>query len=420
MKITVGRRAKGHETMNHRKWQTLAVAAWVLFGASVRGSDWPNWRGPRHDGVSTETNWNPQFPAAGPPLLWRASVGTGFSSISVANGRAYTAGNQKDVDTVWCFDAETGSNLWKYSYPCPVDANMYEGGPSATPTVDEGRVYMFSKKGGLYCMDAGNGKILWFINVPMSVSALSPTWGHGSSVLVQGDLLIVNVGGHGAAVNKTNGTIAWSTGPGLCGYSTPVPFNMLGVPSVAILAAQSVVGVDVKTGRQLFSRPWKTQYDLNIADPIVSGLNIFVSSGYDHGACVFQAGTAGTAVWENTGLRNQINSSVLVDGFLYGVDGNVNTLGDGTLKCLDFATGAEKWSYKGLGGGALMAAAGKLIIIGDRGELVLADASPSGFHAISRAQMLDPKCWTVPTLANGRIYCRNAKGDLICLDVKAK
>jgi outer membrane protein assembly factor BamB len=176
--------------------------------------------------------------------------------------------------------------------------------------------------------------------------------------------------------------------------------------------------VDVKSGHQLWIRPWKTQYELNIADPIVSGLDVFVSAGYEHGACLFHAGATAATIWENTSLRNQINSSVLVDGYLYGVDGNVNNLGDGVLKCLDFATGEEKWSHKGQGGGALMAAAGKLIIISDSGELVVADASPDGFHIVSHAQMLEPKCWTVPTLANGRLYCRNAKGDLICLDVK--
>jgi len=404
--------------MKHRIILTLALAAGLLVGGAARGSDWPNWRGPLHNGVSTETNWNAKWPATGPPVLWRASVGTGFSSVSVAKGRAYTAGNQTNLETVWCFDAATGSNLWKYSYSCPVDANMYEGGPSATPTVDEGRVYMLNKKGGLFCLDAESGKIQWYVNVPVAISALAPTWGYAGSVLVQSNLLILNVGSHGAAVDKTNGSIAWSSGADQCGYSSAAPFNFMGIPSVVIISAQTVFGVDVKTGHALFSRPWKTEYDLNIADPIVSGVDIFVSAGYGHGACVFRAGAASATVWENTNLCNQINSSALVEGYLYGVDGNVNNAGDGVLKCVDFATGAEKWSYKGLGGGAWMAAGGKIIMIGDRGELVVAEASPDGFHPISRAQVLDPKCWTVPTLANGRIYCRNAKGDLICLDVR--
>lgn len=406
--------------MQHRIWPILALAAGVFLGVAVRAGDWPNWRGPLHNGVSSETNWISQWPAGGPKRLWKASVGTGFSSITVARGRAYAAGNSQESDTVWCFDAATGSNVWKYSYPSPADANMYEGGPSATPTIDQGRVYMLSKKGGLYCLDAENGRLQWFANAPIALSAASPAWGFAGSVLVQDDLLILNVGSHGAAVDKTSGKIVWSTGTDACGYSSPVPFNFIGIPAVVIVSSQTIYGVDAKSGRSLWSRPWKTEYDLNIADPIVSGNDVFVSAGYDHGACVFQAGAAARTIWENTSLRNHINSSVLVGGFLYGVDGNVNTLGDGVLKCLDFATGAEKWSYKDLGGGALMAADGKIIMLNDRGELAVGEASPEGFHPISRAQVLDAKCWTVPTLANGRIYCRNARGDLVCLDVAGK
>jgi outer membrane protein assembly factor BamB len=279
---------------------------------------------------------------------------------------------------------------------------------------------MLSKKGGLYCLDAAKGGLIWFANVPVAISATPPMWGFASSVLVQDNLLIIGVGSHGAAVDKTNGAIVWSTGRDACGYSSPVPCDFHGIPAFVIVSAQAIFGVDVKSGRQLWTRPWKTQYDLNIADPIVSGVDVFVSAGYDHGASVFPAGTTTQPLWANLNLRNHVNSSVLVGGCLYGVDGNVNNLGDGSLKCLDFATGAEKWSYKGLGGGALMAADGKLIMLNDRGELVVAEASPEGFHPISRAQVLGAKCWTVPTLANGRIYCRNAKGDLVCLDVAGK
>lgn len=155
---------------------------------------------------------------------------------------------------------------------------------------------------------------------------------------------------------------------------------------------------------------------MNIADLIVSGNEVFISAGYDHGAALARVkdGAAGL-VWEGKVMRNHINSCVLLDGFLYGVDGAAG--GPASLKCLDFATGNEKWNYKGLGSGALMAADHKLIVISDKGELVVAEAAPQGFNPISRAQVLGGKCWTVPTLANGRIYCRNAKGDLVCLDV---
>ena len=260
-----------------------ALAAALLCG-SARAADWPNWRGPNHNGVSTETGWISQWPADGPKPLWKASVGTGFSSITVANGRAYTVGNRQESDTVWCFDAATGSNLWQYTYPSPLAANLYEGGPSASPTLDEGRVYIFSKSGLLYCLDAEKGGVIWETNAAAALGAEAPKWGFASSVLVQGNLLILDIGSNGAALDKNTRRVIWSSGKGPCGYSTPAPCVFEGRPAVVIVCAQDVFGVDARSGRQLWSRPWKTLYDLNIADPIVAGADVFVSSAYDHGA----------------------------------------------------------------------------------------------------------------------------------------
>jgi outer membrane protein assembly factor BamB len=394
----------------------------VMLGLSAQApaADWPNWRGPDHNGISTETGWTAQWAADGPKQLWKTSVGTGFSSITVANGRAYTVGNRNDTDTIYCFDAETGSNLWKHSYACAADPNMYEGGPSATPTVDGDRVYSVSKKGTVFCLGAADGKMVWSKNVADEVGAAAPGWGFAGSALVRDNLLILDIGGRGAAVDKNTGKVVWASDKEVGGYSTPVPCSFNGAPAVIIVSKDTVFGVETKSGRRLWSFPWKTEYDLNIADAIVSGNDVFVSSGYDHGASVHRVnGVTVRPVWENSNLRNHIDSSVLVGGYLYGVDGAVNDSGAATLKCLDFATGNEKWNFPGLGGGALMVADHKIITLSDKGELVVAEASPQGFNPISRVQVLGGKCWTVPTLANGRIYCRNAKGDLLCLDVKS-
>jgi outer membrane protein assembly factor BamB len=392
---------------------TLATA---LFCAAVRAADWPNWRGPDHNGISAEKGWLSQWPADGPKQLWKASVGTGFSSITVAGGRAYTMGNEADTDAIYCFDAVTGKPIWKYSYACPVDPHFYEGGPSATPTFDQDRVYTISKEGAIYCLDAANGKLVWSTNAAAATGAATPTWGFAGSALVQGGLLIFNIGDSGAALDKTTGSFVWTSGKGPAGYATAVPATFSNTPAVAMFSAQGASGVETKSGRKLWSYPFKTYSDMNIGELIVSGNDVFMSA-IQHGAALVRVqDSTATQVWENKVISTHINSCIFLDGYLYGVDGPV--MGPATLKCLEFATGNEKWSFKGLGGGALMLADRKIIMLGDKGELVVADASPQGFNPISRAQVLGGKCWTVPTLANGRIYCRNAKGDLVCLDVK--
>jgi outer membrane protein assembly factor BamB len=396
----------------------LCAAATVALGVTASAADWPNFRGPNHNGISSETGWNSIWPAEGPKPLWKASVGAGFSSIAIAKGRAYTVGNRAEIDTVYCFDAETGSNVWKFSYPAALEPNMHEGGPSATPTVDGGRVYAVSKQGILFCLDAEKGALLWSTNAAGVAGAGTPTWGFAGSVLALDNLLILDMGGSGAALDKSTGRLVWSSAQEAGGYSTPMPCSIDGVPTVAIGSARAVFGLEPKSGRVRWSFPWKTQADLNVADPIFSGNDVFVSSDFNHGSAVFQIhGTNGTTVWENANMRNHIATSILLDGYVYGVDGQVNTRGGPTLKCLDFATGAEKWNFQGLGGGALIVADHKIIMLSDSGELVVAEASPNGFTPISRAQVLGGKCWTAPTLANSRIYCRNAKGDLICLDI---
>jgi len=397
----------------------LSLALALAAASPLRAEDWPNWRGPHHNGISTESGWLAKWPADGPPQLWKTSVGLGFSSVAVCNGRACTMGNQKDIDTVFCFDAETGKLLWKQSYPCPTDAHFYEGGTSATPTIEGNKVFTLSKKGDLFCFAADDGKIVWSKNIARELSLEIPMWGFASSALIEGNLLLLNVGSCGAALDKSSGKVVWTTGTASSGYSTPVPCFFGGKPALALLTGSGAAGVDMATGSQLWQFPLKGQWNLHIADPVPAGDRVFISSSYaDTGALLqFQDGTA-RAVWQNGNLRNQVNSSVLVDGFLYGVDGVAGPSPNAGLKCVDLQNGTVKWNYSGLGGGALMVADGKIIALSDKGELFTAAVSPQSFTPISRAQVLGGRCWTVPVLANGRLYCRNARGDLVCLDVK--
>jgi outer membrane protein assembly factor BamB len=400
------------------RWMALGVllvgCGWLI-SLEVRAADWPRYRGPNLDGISTETGWSVDWPATGPKQLWKTNVGIGFSSISVADGRAYTMGNRDDQDTVYCFDAASGQTLWKHSYPCKLDPKYYDGGPSATPTIDAGRVYTLSKEGEIFCLEAANGKVVWSVNLARELDAKVPTWGFSSSPVIQGNVVYVNVGALGSALDKTTGKVIWTTGKEAAGYSSFVPFTMGATRGLALLTAQTVAAVDPDSGKQLWAYPWKTSYDVNAADPIIAGDHVLISSGYNHGAALLKiVDGKPERVWENKRMRNQHNNCVLIDGALYGIDGDDSKA---ELKCLDFKTGEVKWTEKGLGKGALMAADGKLIILAEKGELVVAAVDPAAFKPLARWQVLGGKCWTMPVLSHGRIYCRNAAGDLVCVDV---
>jgi len=387
-----------------------------LFGSTllIHAADWPHFRGPDYNGISKETGWSTTWPADGPKQLWKAKVGTGFAAVAVANGRAYTTGNTADTDHVFCFDAVTGKEVWKYSYAAPLDPKYYEGGTSATPTVDGDRVYTFSKRGVIHCLDAARGTVVWSKKLAEELDAKMPTWGFASSVLIAGDLAIINVGTAGAALDKKTGNVVWNSGNDFAGYSSPVPIKSGNNATVMMAIKEDVVAVNVKDGKELWRFPWKTQYDVNAADPILTDGKVFISSGYNRGASVYDVtAKPPVKIWENKNLRNHMNSSVLWEGHLYGVDEN-------QLRCVDFATGEVRWTDKVSGKGSLILADGKLIVQAEKGELLVAPATPKEFKPVARAQVLGGKSWTAPVLANGHIYCRNSAGDVVCLDVSSK
>jgi outer membrane protein assembly factor BamB len=244
---------------NRRVRETCIViaGAWLACGAAVRAGDWPIYRGPNHNGISDEVDWQADWGAAGPKVLWRASVGTGSSSVVTAGGRAYTMGNHgeeegQQEDTVYCFDAETGEVIWKHTYPCPRLPKYYEGGTLATPTVDGEVVYTLSKMGDLLCLQAASGKVLWEQQLNRELGFTLPTWHLSGSPLIVENRLILNVGSAGAAFNKHTGELIWENGKEVCGYATPVPATIDRHECVVLCGADSVIGVRIGDGELLW------------------------------------------------------------------------------------------------------------------------------------------------------------------------
>jgi len=381
---------------------------------SLNAADWPQWRGPNRNGISAETGWSSQWPAGGPKQLWKLNVGIGCSSVAASKGRVYTMGNQADTDTVWCLDANSGATLWKHSYACKLDPNMFEGGSGATPTVDGDRVYTLSRSGHLLCLHADTGKVIWLKHLQNDLGGNMPTWGYAGSPLVLDNLVIADVGAPGAATvafDNMTGNVVWKNGDEGAGYGSLFAFKHQGRVCLASFDAFGLVVRDSKDGKLLARQKWKTNFDINVVTPIVDGDKIFVSSGYGKGAALFQLTDSELKyVWQTQKMRNHFNSCILWQNHLYGFDEN-------KLTCLDFADGTVKWTQENLGKGSLMLADGKLIIQSEQGDLVIAEASSSAFKEIARAKVLSGRCWVVPVLANGRIYCKNNAGDLVCVDV---
>jgi len=396
----------------------IGVAALVLPFA-VPAADWPHWRGPERTGLSTESGWLDRWPAEGPKVAWRGQVGLGFSSFAVAQGRVFTLGHADGKDSVFCFDAESGRELWRHSYPAELGDKFFDGGTTGTPAVDGARVYALSRWGDTFCLQAADGKVVWSKNVQKDTGARVPDWGFSGSPLVQGDKLVLNVGEAGLALNKETGAILWQSGPKSAGYSTPLPLKRGADELIVLGSGQSYVAVAARDGKAAFRIRWLTQYGVNAADPVIAGDRLFLSTGYDKGAALFKlSGAEPEQLWKSKVLRTQLNGAVLYEGHLYGGDGDSD--GRGPMKCVELASGQEKWAHNGFGTGGLMIADGKLIALSARGEFFVAPATPSGFKPTARAQLLGGKCWTAPVLSDGRIFGRSSRGDVICLDVRTK
>lgn len=396
----------------------LALLGAGLAFCTATAGDWPQLRGPARDGISAETGLLRSWPEGGPRVIWRKPLGEGYSGLSVVGGRIYTMYGRGADEFVACLDAANGTEIWRFR----VDANWKDSmgnGPRSTPTHHEGTVYALSSGAKLVAIDAQDGTRRWGRDLKAEYGAQVPRWGVSGSVHVEGARVIVEVGGKAGAslvaFAREDGAEAWRSLSGQPGYSTPLAITVSGLRQIVVFSAKSLRAVAPADGKLLWELPWETSYDVNAAMPIfIPPDRLFISSGYDVGGALLRIQVAdGKAsvktVWQNREMKNQFSTSVVHGGVIYGFD-------DKTLKAVDLETGATRWRARGLGHGSLMAADGLLIVLGDNGQLLIADATGEAYKERARTQLFNGKTWTVPTLAGGRLYVRD-ETELVALAV---
>ncbi len=397
-------------------WLLVALAIPVLlYSANLPSTDWPQYRGMNRDGISRETGLLKTWPETGPKVVWKAEIGPAYSAIAASGGRLFTMDSKGADEFVVCFDASTGKELWRYRNDASFD-NDQGNGPRSTPVVDGNMVYALGALGQLTALSAQDGKKIWAHNLKTEFGSEIPQWGTSTQPLVEKDLLIVDVGGDSGqsimAFQKKNGSVQWKTHTDKQGYSTPIAVTVNGTRQILVFTGTTLVSVSPQ-GSVLWKYPWRTSYDANIASPIfILPDKVFISSSYDTGAALLQIkGNSVQEIWKSRIMKNHFNSSVVDGNNLYGFD-------DATLKCIDVLTGAEKWKQSGFGKGSLILADGHLIVLSERGKLALVEATPAAYNEVASFQALEGKCWTMPTLANGKLYLRNQKS-LVSFDLKA-
>lgn len=381
-------------------------------------ADWPSWRGPNKNGTTPEAVAHEQWPNEGPKVLWKAKVGVGFASVTIAKDRAFTAGNVNKSDTVtlWCLQAGSGKTLWSREWPSPLKPTMYEGGPNASPVVDGDQVYFVVKPARVVCLNAATGESVWEKDLAADSPADMSAWGIIGSPLVHNSMLILSYGTLGTALDKSTGKILWSTGAGQAGWNTPAIAGK-NQDTLVVFGTNQVSAVQLKDGKPLWGVPFGEGYFCHSADPLVNGDTVYVGSA-DHGGLVLRLGEKPETLWKSRTMGNFMVGSIVRDQHLYGIN-NCDVKDSGAaLKCVAWESGKVVWEEKGFGWGSLIGVAdNKLVLLNDKGEVSIARVRPEKFELLARFQAIGGKCWTPPSLANGRLFIRNAAGDVVCLDV---
>jgi outer membrane protein assembly factor BamB len=424
----------------------LATMMVSLLFATARADDWPQWRGASRDGQWTETGLIESFASKEPAPLWRAPIGPGYNGPVVADGRVFVMDRvtePEESERIHCLDAETGKPVWSYRYACDYRNVGYPAGPRAAMLINEGRAYSLGTMGNLFCFDAATGKVLWQKDLQQEYKLRIPTWGIAAAPLVEGDKLIVLVGGRdGAGViafDKVTGKQRWKALDDPAGYSAPITIDHGGKRVIVCWTGTRIAGLDPADGKLLWEHPYKhKQFVINMPTPVVRDGNLFVTSFYD-GAVLLKlnSDTSVTCLWQRKGPSEQetdalqccMSTPLMIGDFIYGVDSY------GQLRCLERKTGDRVWENltavpKDRWSNIHLVQNGPTTwMFNERGELIIGMLSPKGFQEISRAKILEPTmdqldqrggvCWSHPAFANRRVYARNDR-ELVCVDLAKK
>jgi outer membrane protein assembly factor BamB len=439
----------------------LAVA--LASGTSLRADDWPQWLGPQRDSVWRESGIVRSFPSNGPPRVWRAEIGGGYSGPAVAHGRVYVLDRQLSratanpadpmahsgipgTERVLCLDAADGRLLWKHEYDCPYTVS-YPAGPRTTPLVNDGKVFTLGAEGSLFCLDAANGTVLWSRDFKNDYHIHTPMWGFAGNPLLDGNRLICLAGGSNStvvALDKDTGGEIWralsSKEPGYC---SPVIVQAGGARQLILWHPESVNSLDPQTGRVYWSLPSSQpiRAGMTIPTPRQMGDLLFLTCFFN-GSWMLKldpATPAAATLWQsqrvsekNTdALHSTLSTPFLEDGFIYGV------CSYGQLRCLNAATGERLWETLAAAtadgketrwaNAFIVKNDGRFFLFNENGDLIIARMTPKGYEELSRAHILEPAnhdtgrpvVWSHPAFANRRLYARNDK-EIVCVDLAGK
>ena len=373
---------------------------------------WTDFRGPNRDGLYTETAIRTDWPGTGIDPVWIQPIGGGYASFVVASGLAFTIEQRRNDEVVAAYDVATGVERWTYAWPAHFEETMGGPGPRATPTWHDGRLYALGATGRFVCLDAATGAVLWERDILADGGAANLPWAMSGAPLVVDDTVVVLPGGAGgwsvAAYDRLSGEVVWHALDDVQAYTSPMLATLGGARQIVVVTAERAAGLRPGDGALLWEYPWTVPIVPNMAQPLVVGdARLFLSASYGKGAALVELSPAGdrftaTTVWETNRMKNKFSSSVLIDGYIYGLDESI-------LACLDAATGELMWKGGRYGYGQLLAAGDHLLVLSERGDLVLVRATPDGHEEVAGFRAIDGKTWNVPAMAAGRILVRNAR-----------
>jgi outer membrane protein assembly factor BamB len=402
-----------------------SIALLLLVVPVARAEDWPQWLGPRRDGTSAEK----VVPWKGPlKVVWRQPVGEAHSSPVVAGGKVYlhTKVKDKEAEQVAAYDAATGKPLWQAQYDRAKFASPFGAGPQATPAVSDGRVYPFGATGVLSCLDAAKGKELWRVDTLKEYAATNLFFGASCSPLVEGDKVLVNVGGKGASVvafKKDTGAVAWKRLDDRASYSSPIAFGTGKERQVVFLTQRGLASFAPADGTVFWKFPLVDKLNESSTTPVKVG-DLLLASSVTFGSVGLRLEDKGgkpsaSQVWKNTDLTCYFATPIPVGlDHVYMVTGALALVPEATLRCVDAKTGKELWKKPGVGkyhAALLRTGDGKFLLLKDDGELALFDPDPKGYRERSRSKVCGPT-WAHPALSDGRLYLRDEK-ELLCVEV---